>query len=795
MFLRIIKNDIKNSRLVTFASLLIITVSAILFSSAISLMLNLSTSIDNLMANAETPHFLQMHSGNINKDNLISFAQNNELVQKYQTLDFLNIDGSKININGNTLSDSVQDNGFCVQSHDFDYLLDLNNNIVNPKDGEIYLPLYLLKDKAAQENDIVNVCGKDFRVAGFIRDSQMNSLLASSKRFLVSQNDYNKLVNYGSLEYLIEFRLKDVSTLNQFENEYIASSLESNGPTITYPLFKMINAISDGLMIAVILLISFLILGIAFMCIRFTLLAKIEDDYYEIGVMKAIGLSNSEIKKIYLPKYAALSGIGCIVGYFASIPIKNLLLKNIELYMGRCNTGILSIILSVLGLCIIFLIITAYVNHVLNRFRKISAVSAMHIDFSSNGEHFSNGFNLSVCRFIPTNIFLGIKDVLTRKKLYILLLIIFILSSFIMIVPQNMYSSISSRDFITYMGIGDCDMRMDIQQSDNIEQKCNEISDYMSQDKDIDKYSVLYTKMFSIKDDSQDNNNIKVELGDHTIFPVRYIKGNVPESDDEIALSSSNAEDLNKALGDTIVLNVDNKDITLTVCGIYSDITNGGKTAKASFECSLDNIMWSTIYADSVKSYTNQESHSILSRLSKDSSVSNDNQTLSDIVNRYASKFTYAKVSQIETYINQTFGSTKDSVKTASYISVICAVLISMFVASLFIKMLISKDRYSIAVMKSIGFKNSDINLQYTSRSVFVLILGIIIGTVFANTIGQYLAGLIISFLGASSFKFSINPVITYILYPAMLVFSVVLATVLVTLNAGKIKLCESIKE
>ena len=50
-------------------------------------------------------------------------------------------------------------------------------------------------------------------------------------------------------------------------------------------------------MIAVILLISLLVVAIAFMCIRFTLLTKIEEDYREIGVMKAIGLRVADIQK------------------------------------------------------------------------------------------------------------------------------------------------------------------------------------------------------------------------------------------------------------------------------------------------------------------------------------------------------------------------------------------------------------------------------------------------------------------------------------------------------------------
>ena len=106
---------------------------------------------------------------------------------------------------------------------------------------------------------------------------------------------------------MIEFRLKDLSALSEFETAYASAGLEANGPTITYPLFKTLNAISDGLLIAVILLISVLVVVIAFMCIRFTLLAKIEDDYREIGVMKAIGLRLSDIKKIYLAKYTAIA--------------------------------------------------------------------------------------------------------------------------------------------------------------------------------------------------------------------------------------------------------------------------------------------------------------------------------------------------------------------------------------------------------------------------------------------------------------------------------------------------------
>ena len=772
MFRRIIINNIKSSKLITTATLLIISISALLTSLAIIVGVNLFYSIDTLMTNAKTPHFLQMHSGDINMNRLDNFAKNNDLVDEYQVLDFLNVEGSDIVINKKSLADSIQDNGFTTQSDKFDYLLDLSGNYVTPKDGEIYLPIYFIKDKLAQVGDIVTFKEKKFHVAGFIRDSQMNSPLASSKRFLISKNDYNEIKSFGNLEYLIEFRLKDLSSITTFENQYINANLESNGPTITHSLFKMINAISDGIMIAVILLVSIIILLIAFMCIRFTLLAKIEDDYREIGIMKAIGLNTFDIKKIYILKYALVSAIGCILGFVLSLPLKNILIKNIKISMGESNNGYMAPFISILGVILIFLIIILYVNKILKRFKKISTCDALRFNGTTHKTTSSKHCSINISRLFGANIFLGIKDVLSRKHLYITIAIIMILSTFIVIVPQNLYHTISSRDFISYTGVGNCDMRIDIQQTDNIPKKSQDIESFIKSDKNIDKYSVIYTKSFTVKSNDGSNENIKIDLGDHTIFPVNYTEGKIPTSDNEIALSSINSDELNKKVGDTITLNLDGKEKNLTVCGIYSDITNGGKSAKATFSANLNEILGCMI------------------------SIKMINEDIkSDEVEIYTKKFKYAKVSHIQEYINQTLDSTKTSIELASYLSKIASILIVALITALFIKMLISKDKYSIAVMKSLGFTNLDISIQYISKAVFVSIIGIIIGTVLANTLGEVLAGALISTLGATVFKFIINPISTYLLCPAMLILSVIIASILSTSNCGKIKISDNIKE
>ena len=772
MYYKIIHNDILKSRAITLITMLFIAAAALLVSLAAILAVNLSGAIDTLMTRAETPHFMQMHAGEIDTERLVAFAEQNGNVDKLQVAEFVNVDGAQIKFGTKSLADNVQDNGFCTQNDKFDYLLDLDGNVINVSDGEVYVPICYGKDGTAKVGDEAEICGKKYTVAGFLRDSQMNSLLSSSKRFLISKNDFAEIKSLGSTEYLIEFRLKNFSALSAFESAYTSAGLEANGPTITYPLFKMLNAISDGLMIGVILFVSVLVVAIAFMCIRFTLLANIEDDYREIGVMKAIGLRIFDIKKIYLAKYTAVSAAGCMLGFALSFVFRGMLLENIRLSMGESENTSFAFLFGIAGVLLVFLAIIVYVGGVLNRFRKISAAQAIRFGTSSDKSLGGKHFCLSGNKLFHTNIFLGIKDVLSRKRLYATMLTVLVLSAFIIIVPQNLYNTISAKSFSRYMGIGNCDIRIDVQQTDDISEKTARIAKAIESDSAISRYTVLTTKTFETKLNDGTVERIKIELGNHSVFPVDYSEGRAPDADNEIALSALNADELGKKVGDPVSLVIGGEEKNLTVCGIYSDITNGGKTAKAVFTDTSADIMWCVISAELL------------------------NQSLVDSkVSEYAERFNFAKVSGVEEYITQTFGSTISSIGMASCAAIAISLLITILVTLLFMKMLVAKDRSSIAVMKSLGFTNMDIRLQYVTRSVFVLIVGIVFGTLLANTLGEVLAGAVISSFGASSFVFLLNPFSAYLLCPLLLICVVPIAAMIGTSGAGKIKIYENSKE
>jgi len=163
-----------------------------------------------------------------------------------------------------------------------------------------------------------------------------------------------------------------------------------------------------------------------------------------------------------------------------------------------------------------------------------------------------------------------------------LLFIVFVISLFIIIVPVNLLNTLQSPRFIAYMGVGQSDIRMDLQQSGNTDQRFRSMITTLQKDQDIEKFSPLITSRFKVLGSDGVWENLNVETGDFSIFPLSYVDGAAPSSDHEIALSDLNAKELNKGVGDSLHLLAAGNETEMRISGIYQDVTNGGRTAKAS---------------------------------------------------------------------------------------------------------------------------------------------------------------------------------------------------------------------
>ncbi|MCL1963924.1 MAG: ABC transporter permease, partial [Firmicutes bacterium] len=607
MFAGIVQKDISRNKVITATLCLFILLAAMLVSSAANIMIALFGSMDSLFTESVAPHYVQMHSGGIHQAKIDAFSKSNPLVKKQQTVAMLGINGANIYLGGNKDSEagSIIENSFVTQNTGFDFLLDTKSDVIHVNNGEIAVPIYHMQAYGLQLGDTVRIVkndfDKEFVITAFVRDVQMNPSIVTSKRFVVSENDWEVLWgNIGEVEYLIEFLLHDVNDVREFERIYQASGLPSKGTAVTYSLFQVLNAITGGVVAAVIVLISLLLIAIAALCLRFTLLAVIEEDYREIGAMKAIGINSRDIRRLYMLKYIAMAGVASLAGYVLSFFVGNLFTANISLYMGAAPRTIWNGIVPALGALLVFLAVVLYCRTVLRRFRKISAVEALRDGAAGHTPHGAKGFRLSRSTFKSVNVYLGAKVVWSQFRMYGILCFIFIVCAFLMIVPFNLLNTLKSPDFVSYMGAGRCDIRIDAfpQQGEDGEARYAQINAYLENDGDIEKHTSLVTAAYKVQNAEGVYESIKVEVGDFSVFPLEYLSGTAPMTQNEIALSSMNAHGLQKGVGDRVTLLVENERRLLTVSGIYQDVTNGGKTAKGLLPYTQDNILWYMVNID-----------------------------------------------------------------------------------------------------------------------------------------------------------------------------------------------------
>ncbi|MBR3125124.1 MAG: ABC transporter permease [Mogibacterium sp.] len=751
---RMIINDIKANKLVSAATCIFMAVTAMLLGLSILLYASLADSIDSLMTEAKTPDFLQMHTGELDEDDVNSFSQQREDIEAMQICTFLNLQNSQISIGNESFENNMQDNGLSCQSSLFDYLVDADNKVIYPSEGEVYVPVCYRKEYGIKSGDVMRIGKEELIVAGFLRDSQMNSMMASSKRFLISEPDYERLRQLGSEEYLIEFRLKDGSDINAFATAYKDAGLPDNGPTITYPLIRMMNALSDGMMILVILLVSVVVLLISMLCIRYIILTQLEKDKTGIGMLKAVGISRRDIRKLYMSKYLILSVVGCMTGVIAAIiTAKPVGAQMRELYGNAGNTGLIYA-LMILGALGAEGVILLSVSRLLHRTDRISAADALY----------------------------GRGSFGKKKNLWLPAMIITAAAMFMILVPQNMKSTIEAPEFVTYMGIGESHIRIDVRQTGNVRKIAGEVTEDIGHDNRVRDYVLMETGSYRTILQNGSSYDLMIENGDHSRFPVRYTEGRYPENDREIALSVLNAEEMGVKLGDEIIVCKEMKDgtaeeISCSVCGIYSDITNGGKTAKACMKDPDDAtpVMWSIIYLsladeDLTREWTNEYQ------------------------DRYSSFESGVKVTLIADYLKGTYGQTIRNISKAAAVSSVMACFVLFIVMLLLIRLVVWRERNDSSLKKALGFTSSDIRMEYLKKTVTYILPGIVLG-VFAGIVpGQSLAALLLRSMGAYSFRFIIDPLTVFAAAPAMIAVSAVLAAILSLMEVKRIHAWECLR-
>ena len=127
-----------------------------------------------------------------------------------------------------------------------------------------------------------------------------------------------------------------------------------------------------------------------------------------------------------------------------------------------------------------------------------------------------------------------------------------------------------------------------------------------------------------------------------------------------------------------------------------------------------------------------------------------------------------------------------DAVKSfTAVLTIVLAALITVLMERSFI----AKEQGEIALMKAVGTRNGKIYAYHTLRFLFVGIIAVIIGEIFAMPLTHLCIDPIFKMMGMElAVDYIINPVEMYLIFPVVILITTAVSAFLTSLYTRKIK-------
>ena len=773
--IKLLLNDFQKRAWKNIVLFVFMCLSVTIAASVVLMLSQLFSSLTSMYETAKPPHFLQMHMGTVAQADIDEFNENFPGVTYWQTAPMIDLYGEDITVSGEdkyyTLSDCRLDISFVKQNNGYDVLLDENRKPLHLAAGEIGVPIIILDqyDISLGDQIIINADSvrKQFIVAAYVYDGMMNSTTCSSTRFLISDADFDLLIgNIGETEYLIETYFTDSSLASSYQTAYEQSEkgLPKNGQAITYTIIFLLSALPDILTAFVFVLTGIMLILVVVICLRYVILAELEDDVIEVGTMKSIGIPDDGIEELYLAKIRILMSVAGVVGFLLALLLLPRFTGHISRFFGAQPLDFQSLLWAIISVGVIYCIILLFAKKVLRQIKTKTIVDLLVLnDGFSKKVKVKSGLYKS--KKLSANALIGVQEV---RKGYGIVFTLMLLITILVMVPIRSLQAMQAEDFVTYMGSPICDLLAEVTQGDSLEERNTKLSELLNEEvekghiQNVDALRRVRLQAFS---NTGEPVGVHIDTGLSAGKGIVYLSGSKPSGENHIALSYLLADELGKEVGDTVDITTDDQTYSLEICGIYQDVTSGGKTAK-------------TIY-----DFPNElsEKYTYQIELSTDLSVDAFADHLkSQLGSGYSIK-------SMDGFLEQTLGGVTTRLSQAVYLVIMIGFVITIFIVLLFMELRLARTMRAVAEKIVMGIPVRAICMQELYPMLFTGGIGVILGIILTELIGEKLVSGLFSLLGLGITSFSFSAMtIGCILVPFSLI------VILVIINLG---VCMKIKK
>ena len=777
MFLRILKLDLKKRKLTNTLLLLFIILATIFSASGLNNVAAVMSGTDFYFDKAEVGNYVIIADSGTNskeildkEDSVDSYKSENCMIALKNNLKYK---GEPLDTGANIIFQSI---GYTKTN-----LFDKNDKVItNVKKGEIYLSGRALEKSNVSEGEEVIVEVGDvtlrLKVVGKTKDALFGSEFMGITRILMNEDDYKKVYNATYQEENKGYKIYYVESND-------TTKLEESLGNATSIIFKgsrdtlKICYVMDMIISFIVLALSLCLIVVALLILKFTMTFTIKEEYREIGVMKAIGIKNKNIRNLYIIKYLCLGIVGTTLGFLLSIPIGNILIKSTtdNMVLGSTN----SIIVNIIGALLIVFVIVLFAYIYTGKVKKASPVDA--IRNGQTGERYKSKTLYKLKNsHLGLNLYMALNDMLSAPRKFItiiislfvcLILVLGIVITTDTMKSKNLISTFSTESDVYFIPGNTSDIGNISETTKEGFEK--ELKDYEKLFKEnnmpcIGRLELQFSKNVIFNGKTY---NIRTLQGLNTIeSKYVYTDGLAPVRDNEVAITDIVSKKIGAKIGDKVIIEDSNGKKEFIITAYFQSLNGLGEVIRITNDTlsnykDLSGTGWFQI--DFTDNPSEKEIDKRIEKIKK----------LVDSDDVYDAAGMVAKNIGIV-----------PAMEAVQYLLLAITIVVILLVVLLMELSFVTNEKSQIALLKALGFKNKQIIKWHMYRFILAGLITIVLASVLAVPITKLWCDQVFGMMGANDINYFINPIHIYLLYPGIVFISIIIISYIAAQATNRIK-------
>ncbi len=477
-------------------------------------------------------------------------------------------------------------------------------------------------------------------------------------------------------------------------------------------------------------------------------------------------------------KYMGLSIIGAAIGLALSFPFGKMLMSvsSQTIIVGNQSPILVNILCAVLVMAVIYL----FCYGCTGKIKKLTPIDA--IRNGQTGERFRKKSLMSLGKSkFPVTPFLALNDIVSSPRRYSIITLTFFLCLALLFILSATVSTMESNSLATAFGWADCDIYLDSKilaecmledGHEKLEKHLEEMEQTLAENGIPAKcyQEIMFTLPVSF---GENESNICIYHGTGVAMDMyEYTAGIAPQNTDEIAITRIAADKLNANIGDTITIKTIDGDKEYIISAFFQSMNMQGSGIR--------------LHSDEYINYVQAQGGINTQIFFTDHPDSKEIEQRMEEIQRIFPDFENVKTCAEAVADMVGVAGTLDAVKS---LVVVLTIVLAALITVLMERSFIAKEQGEIALMKAVGTRNGKIYAYHTLRFLFVGIIAVIIGEIFAMPLTHLCIDPIFKMMGMElAVDYIINPVEMYLIFPVVILITTAVSAFLTSLYTRKIK-------